>query len=270
VAFRLGSNIIILYAQEEAWKALDALSPEERFIDVWWWGDATSRLTLLLAYLMKRNETWRDATIRLFTGAHEQNQEETLTTIEKMLEEVRIEAKPEVMPETNADVIVEHSADAALVFLPFRLTGSQIADRLGEPLADMLARLPVVAAVLAAQDIELDAEPEEGKAAEVAAALDTLADAEKQAKEAEEEAAEATDRADKALREMRDAVLSGADEEVLKGVEAAAREAKEQAVKTARRAAKALAKADDARRTVEALQGKPLEETNNSERPSHD
>jgi amino acid transporter len=270
VAFRLGSNIIILYAQKEAWKALNALSPEGRFIDLWWWDDATSRLMLLLAYLMKRNETWRDATIRLFAGAGANEQEETAATIEKMLGEVRIEAKPEMVPQVNADVIVEHSADAALVFLPFRLTGSQIVDRMGEPLADTLSRLSVVAAVLAAQDIDLDAEPEEGKAGEVAAALDALADAEKQAEEAEKEAAAATDTADEALREMRDAVLSGADQEVLKEVEAAAREAKEQAVKTARRAAKAVAKADDATCTLEALGAAPPPEIKDSERPSDD
>ncbi len=268
VAFRLGSNIIILCAQEEAWKALEALPPGGRRIDVWWWGDATSRLMLLLAYLMKRNETWHEATIRLFAVAAENGQEETLEGIEKMLEEVRIDAKPEVLPKANMDVIVEHSADAALVFLPFRLTGSQIVDRLGEPLADMLSRLPVVAAVLAAQDIELDAEPEEGKAAEVAAALDVLADAEKQAKEAEREAAEAADRADEALRKMRDSVSSGADEEALNEVERLAKEAKAHAIRTARKAARAIAKVETATRNAEDLGVKPVQEAKEPEAPS--
>jgi hypothetical protein len=185
-----------------------------------------------------------------------------------MLEEVRIEAKPEVVPKVNADVIVEHSADAALVFLPFRLTGSQIVDRLGEPLADMLSRLPVVAAVLAAQDIELDAEPEEGKAAEVAAALDALAEAEKNAKEAEEAAAEAASKADEALRGMRDAVLSGADEEALNEVERLAREAKAHAIKTARKAAKAIAEVETAARNAEALGAIPAQEAKEPGEPS--
>jgi len=45
-----------------------------------------------------------------------------------------------------------------------------------------------VALVLAAEDIELDAEPEEGIAGEIAAALDILADAEKKARKTEKEA----------------------------------------------------------------------------------
>jgi hypothetical protein len=185
-----------------------------------------------------------------------------------MLEEVRIDAKPEVLPKANMDVIVEHSADAALVFLPFRLTGSQIVDRLGEPLADMLSRLPVVAAVLAAQDIELDAEPEEGKAAEVAAALDVLADAEKQAKEAEREASEAAERADAALLEMRNSVSSCADEEALKEAEAAAKEAKAHAIRTASKAARAIAKVETATRNAEDLGVKPVQEAKEPEAPS--
>jgi hypothetical protein len=269
VAFRLGSNIIIFYAQEEAWKALDTLSPEDHRIDVWWWGDATSRLMLLLAYLMKRNETWHKATIRLFAGAHDSEHEETPASIEKMLEDVRIEAKAEVVPNINADVIAQRSADATLVFLPFRLKGSQIMGCPGDPLANTLSRLPMVASVLAAQDIDLDAEPEEGKAAEVASALDALANAKKNAKDAEKQAAEAADRADEALHQMRDAVLSGADEEILKEVEAAAREAKEQAIKTARRAAKALVKADDAARTVEGLGVLPAEEPEEPDKSSN-
>ncbi len=269
VAFRLENNIIILYAQEEAWRALDALSSEERRIDVWWWWDATSRLMLLLAYLMKRHETWHEATIRLFAVTHENEQEQARATIEQMLEDVRIEAKPQMVPEANLDVVAGHSADAALVFLPFRLRGNRPMDRLGGPLVEMLARLPVVAAVLAAQDIDLDAEPEEGKAAEVAAALDALADAEKKAKDAEKEAAESSDRADEALHAMRHTVLSGADEETLREIEKAAMEAKEDAIKSARKAAKALAKAKDAAYTVEALGVKPGKEDKAPEEASN-
>jgi len=95
-------------------------------------------------------------------------------------------------------------------------------------LRSQIIRLPVAAAVLAAEDIDLDAEPEKGRAGEVAAALDALSDAEKKAKAAEEDAAAASEKADQQLREMRDAALSGIDREALMKMAAAAREAREQ------------------------------------------
>jgi amino acid transporter len=266
VAFRLGSNIIIFCAQEDAWEALEALPPEQRRIDVWWCDDATSRLMLLLAYLMKRNESWGEASIRLFALYDKKEEEQTSGTIQRMLEDARIEAEIEVIGQASADDMGRHSADASLVFLPFRLRGNQVLDWFGCPLGDMISRLSVVAAVLAAEDIELDAEPEEGKAAEIAAAFDALVDAREQAKRTEKEADELARKADEMLHKMREAVLSGDDDETLEQSEIAAREAKEQAIKAARRAAKALAKAEDAARVAEALGVKPSEENKKSEK----
>jgi hypothetical protein len=68
-----------------------------------------------------------------------------------------------------------------------------------------------VALVLAAEDIDLDAEPEEGKQAEVAAALDALADTEEKARKAEKAATEVTEQAEKKLSVLEDAVSSGSD-----------------------------------------------------------
>ena len=49
----------------------------------------------------------------------------------------------------------------------------------------ILARLPLVAMVTAAQDVDLNAEPEEGKAGEAAVALDSLNDTRKKAEATE-------------------------------------------------------------------------------------
>jgi hypothetical protein len=66
--FRFGYNIVVLDAKEEDWANLDTVSPENRRIDVWWWGDATSRLMLLLAYLVIRSDEWEEAKIRLLAA----------------------------------------------------------------------------------------------------------------------------------------------------------------------------------------------------------
>jgi hypothetical protein len=49
-------------------------------------------------------------------------------------------------------------------------------DFFGHPVEETLDQLPIVALVLAAEDIALDAEPEEGEAAERAAAADRAED----------------------------------------------------------------------------------------------
>jgi amino acid transporter len=259
VAFRLGCNIIVLDAKEEEWAALEQLPSERRRIDVWWWGDATSRLMLLMAYLMTRSDVWREAKIRVLATGDEDVSEETIRDLGKTLEEVRIEAEPEVVAKGSCDAIAGYSAESAIVFLPFRLRGNQLMDPFGGQLQDFLPCLPIAALVLAAEDIDLDAEPEEGRAGEIAAALDTLADAEKKAKGAEKEAAEAAEKAAQILGEVAEAASSGADEARIAKLEAASKEAQEKAGKTARRAAKASAKAEDAARAVEALGAKPHE-----------
>ena len=159
----------------------------------------------------------------------------------------------------NSETVVEYSGDAALVFYPFRLRGNQFLDPFNKALEAILPRLPIVALVLAAEDIELDAEPEKGIAGEIAAALDTLADAEKKAREAEKEAAAAKEESEKWLREVKAATESGLKKEELSKIEASALEAEERAKKATRRAAKTMVKLEDAAKTVEALGVKPPE-----------
>jgi len=267
VAFRLGCNIIVLDAKEEEWAALEALPSERRRIDVWWWGDATSRLMLLMAYLMTRSDVWREAKIRVLATGDEDVSEETIRDLGKTLEEVRIEAEPEVVAKGSCDAIAGYSAGSAIVFLPFRLQGNQLLDPFGGQLQDLLPCLPIAALVLAAEDIDLDAEPEEGRAGEIAAALDALTDAEKKAKDVEKEAAEAAEKAEQIMREMAEAASSGGDEATMAKLETASKEAQEKAGKVARRAAKASAKAKDAARAVEALGAKPHEMDKESSLP---
>jgi amino acid transporter len=260
-AFRLGCNIVVLDAKEDEWVSLETLSPDERRIDVWWWNDATSRLMLLLAYLMTRSDAWGEARIRVLATGHggELDEDEAVKGIKKMLEEARIEAEPEIVENMSSETVLERSSDAALVFFPFRLRGNQLLDPFDKPLDAILTRLPIVALVLAAEDIELDAEPDEGIAGEIAAALDTLANAEKKARKTEKEAVAAKEESEKWLREIQAATESGAKQEELSKIEAAALEAEERASKATRRAAKAMAKLEDAARTVEALGAKPPE-----------
>ena len=63
-----------------------------RRIDVWWRNDATSRLMLLLAYLMTRSEQWESAKIHVLAAGLENGEKNTPDDLQKILQEVRIEA----------------------------------------------------------------------------------------------------------------------------------------------------------------------------------
>ena len=84
-----------------------------------------------------------------------------------MLDEVRIDAEPHVVADADAAAIAGHSADASLVFVPMRLQGNRPVGPFGGDLEALLGPLPVVALVLAAKDIDLDAEPEDNSGSRV-------------------------------------------------------------------------------------------------------
>ena len=254
MAFRLGCNIIVLDANDDEWNKLKSAAPEDRRIDVWWWDDATSHLMLLLAYLTTRNKDWEEAKIRVLAPSVDHPSEEVLQDFRRKLEDIRIEAEPEIVFNANMSNIIAYSQDASLVFLPFRLKGNQPLDLFGNPVEYILSKLPITALVLAAEDIELEAEPEEGKAAEIAAALDTRASAEKLARAAEKAAEEAEksvfDTHEKLQQAKAKAAGSEIDESKIKQLEAELEEAEKHAQKAARRSAKAKAKAKAAAETV--------------------
>ena len=183
-----------------------------------------------------------------------------------MLDDVRIEAEPHVIENPDADSFIEYSAEAFLVFIPFRIKANQVVDPFGGSLDELLFLLPVVAMVLAAEDIELDAEPEEGQAAEMAAALDAVEDARKSADKAAKKAAEAAEIAEQARAKLKD-LGPAADEENKALLEKEIRETEKQAEKAARKAAKAAAKAQLAAEEAEtqgALPGNKEEDPSDS------
>jgi len=250
-AIRLGRNLVILDAKEEEWIRLWDMPVDQRRIDVWWWGGATSRLGLLLAYLMKRTEEWQDATIRVITQGGEEA-ERARERLQQMLEEVRIVAESEAVEEMSPEVLAEYSRDAALVFLPLWLRGLQPLDPFDRPPEQLLAKLPVVAMLLAAEDIQLAMEADEGEAAERAMTADEAEDAEAEADKAEKHAASMGEKAEAAearlARAREQEQLSSEEEQELRESAVAARREVDQAV---RQAASARKRADAAAQRAE-------------------
>jgi amino acid transporter len=189
-AFRLGCNLVILDADGGDWQRLEATPPTEKRIDVWWNGDATSHLMLLLAYLMTRNPPWESAKIRVISTDKGDDTDAGLEEMGRFLDDARIDAESATVKGDNVEALITATSDATLVFLPFRLRQGELLDLFGDPLEIHLTRLPTVVMVMAAQDIDLDAEPEEGVAGERAAASDALMDLRKRVRAAEKEVEE--------------------------------------------------------------------------------
>jgi amino acid transporter len=246
-------NLVILDAKPDKWSALTQRDKKDLIIDVWWQDDATGRLMLLMAYLMTRSPLWEDAKIRLLAIGSGPSGDPTTESLHQMLEDVRIEAEPEIIENADADDIPEYSGDSSLVFLPFRLRENRVVDSFGNPMEDSLFLLPVVAMVMAAKDIQLAAAPEEGDAGDKAQILDALAEA--RIKETEtvkkaDAAVEAAQKARKAAAKIK-SDPEAADPEAVQKAEKKAQDAETQAEKLARKAAKAAAKAQTAAKEAE-------------------
>jgi amino acid transporter len=156
-AQRLGVNVIVLDAKD---RPAELRRREPGRIDVWWLGGSTSRLMLLLAYLMTRSEDWSETPIRLIARADE-HVEDLKAKLQETLDEFRIDADIELVDRLDSARFVQHAADASLVFLPLRLSKDRAVDPFRDSVVPLLDALPATALVSAAEDIELDATPEE-------------------------------------------------------------------------------------------------------------
>ncbi len=253
IAFRQECNIVLLNIKARQWGDLAELPAGRKRIDVWWAGDASSRLMLLFAYILTRNSKWQDARIRVLDMVYEKSSEKTVADLEKTLSDFRINAVPEIVPTRDIKTVVAYSADAALVFFPFRLKNYTPLDPFGNPLDLLFSQLETAVSVLAAMDIDLDAEPDEGGAAELAAAKDAFYGALKKAENAEQEAEDASQLAEEKLIKLQAAALSNAEEETVRRLNVDALSAKDAAVKAARKAAKWSAKVINYKKDLEKL-----------------
>jgi hypothetical protein len=258
-AFRLGHNILMLDAGESKWQALVEDADRQLRIDIWWWGEATSRLMLLLGYLLTRDSFWQEATINVLgvQGAAEANTQSK--DLQEVLDNYRVQAESSWVEAGDASAVVKHSADASLVFLPFGLRRFEIVDPFGGDVDWLLPRLPVTVLCLAAEDLDLDAEPEEGPAGEAGKAVHAYEDARAKQEKLEDEEKKAAAKADDLHQELEAAKISGASEEELAAKQDAFKESAGHKDQVVKKSAKARAKTEAAKKKAEELGGLPPE-----------
>jgi hypothetical protein len=255
-ALRHGCNVVVLATHREALEKLAQEGKGRRRIDIWWHGDASSKLALLLAYLMSRRAPWSAARLRVLTlGENGVSEADTLRALGSELDEVRIPAEVKVVESATWETLRVESEGTSLAFVTFRVSAEGLRDSAGDALPGSLEGLPPMALVLAARDIDLDAQPDEGPQADFARAEAASEEAEARAREQRaraeklravaEEAAEKLEAARRA--ETPDPEVAAAQKEA-DSVGAAASAAE-------RKAAKAEAKAQELARQVPTTEG---------------
>ena len=165
---------MILHANENRHTKILETKIGEKIIDIWWNYDASSRLMLLLAYLMTRKKLWARAKIRVFASVDGKDGGEVDADLHQLMTDIRIDAEPVILFDDDPETIVKMSEKSSLVFLPVRIRKNQVLDVKGGSLLKMLPYLPMTAMVMAARDIDLEAEPDTGIQGETARAEDDL------------------------------------------------------------------------------------------------
>ncbi len=244
-AFRQGCNDLILATDKDRWPEVPGA--EKPRIDIWWQNDATGRLMLLLAYLITRHADWSDGQIRVLAAdeALPGTPDEDGRMLADLLATFRIEGEPLILPSGEFEELVSATAETTLLFLPFRFRDNLIALEWEGPLEEILQQLPTTILTDAARDLDLEAEPEEGRAAERAEIHDTLQQMQGQLEKARRDAAraaEAVARSQTHLAAMLNADTGFIDLRAKKALEREVETAVYQAEKNRRRALKLEAK----------------------------
>jgi hypothetical protein len=250
-AYRQGCHTLILAMEASKWPEVTQL--EKLRIDIWWQNDATGRLMLLLAYLITRHADWSDGHIRVLAAdeALPGTPDEDGQMLSDLLATFRIEGEPLILPSGELEELKRATADSALLFLPFRFRDNLIALEWEGPMEDILQQLPTTVMANAARDVDLEAEPEEGRVAELAKIRDTLVELQGRLEKAHRDAtraAEAVTRSQTNLSAMLDAETGFIDLQAKKALERGVETAAFQAEKYRRRALKLEARLEMAQK----------------------
>ena len=257
---RHGCNVVVLAAHRETLEPLAVEGGGPRRIDVWWRGDGSSKLALLLAYLMGRRAPWSDARLRVLAArSADVSEAETVAALRAELEDVRIAADVVVVADASWGTMGEASQETSLAFMTFRVGNQGLCDAAGEALPTSLDGLPPIAFVLAARDIDLGAQPDEGVQADVARVVDAFEDTEERARKLRAQADELRAAARAAAERLEGARTAGAPSEELEEAQKDADATEAAALGAERKAAKSEAKAQNLAREVETAEGVPAD-----------
>lgn len=167
-AVRFGCHTAVLHANSRGWERAGSGRRPEPVIAVWWSDDRTGQLLTLLAWMCTRGPVWGDAVIEVRVRNVETDH------VRRLVDDARIPAR--VVDADGAVGFVEAMADADLVFAPLRLRRGTALGPGDVGLHDLVQQLDLAVFAHAADQFELDIQPDEGGVAALADARDRAAE----------------------------------------------------------------------------------------------
>ncbi|MGF1520614.1 MAG: amino acid permease [Nodosilinea sp.] len=151
-------NVLIFRSQPEHYPAFGGRLRTKRRIDVWWGGlQANGGLMLILAYLLRTSDRWRNADVYLnLVVPNDQAQAAAEQNLEGIVKNLRIGAIPRVIVAGDRsfdDILKTSSQTADLVFLGLAAPGENFTDYYLD-LQKRTASLPPTILVLASEELE--------------------------------------------------------------------------------------------------------------------
>ena len=256
MALRLDYNLVIFDTEEQKWQSMYDQPEDQRQIDIWYERGPNGSLMLLLGYLMTRDSFWSNASLRVLLPIEDNNPQATEEILVEELDQFRIVAEAVIVENQDSETIIAHSKSSSLVFLPVRLREGKIFDGSGAKITHLLQHLPIVAMVLAAQDIQLDAEPDTGIAGQLAEAEDLFTAATQRVEDAEAALDKIKEDFDLNLKKMITARHDDESKEELESLHKNLERIKIELDKATRRSAKADAKREDTQNELEQFREK--------------
>lgn len=166
---RFSTNVAVINVREDAWEHFVATPKAERSIALWWSDDQIGQLITLLGWLCRRHDEWNEASIVVYVPASDDPAE--TARVADLLEEARIDAEVVTVDPTPA-AFSSALGGATLALAPLRVRRGNAIGPFETPLGMLMESLPLAVMILATESLELDAQPDETKLAELARAVD--------------------------------------------------------------------------------------------------
>lgn len=183
---RFGANVAVVNVRDDAWERFEATAPADRTIALWWSNDRVGRLITLLGWLCQRSPDWSEATVVVHVPSSDDPDEPA--RVAGLLDAARITAEVRPVERTPADLATALGA-ATLALAPLRVRQGAAIGPFETPLGMLVESLPLAVMILASEDVELDAEPDDADLAALAKAEDQVKEARRWAADLDAEAA---------------------------------------------------------------------------------
>lgn len=155
---RLGTNVAVVSVDDDDWAAFENTPRAERTIALWWSDDQVGKLVVLLAWLCKRDPSWKKAQVVAHVPATDDPGEPD--RVAALLAESRIDADV-VQVEPTAAAFAESMGGATLALAPLQVSRGRALGPFGSPVGMLVESLPLAVLVLATEELELNTQPDD-------------------------------------------------------------------------------------------------------------